>query len=109
MLRRGGPSDLVTLDEDSVWELDAMPAAETLRLLGAKLGVERIKPFVNCGGIFCGESRPAAPSSSAQKGTATCGDALPCLVASMSGYILLSSHNEYSLNCLQCSDPPLTL
>jgi hypothetical protein len=68
--RRGGPSALVTLPEESVWELDALPAAQMLKLLGAQLGVERIKPCVNCGGVFGGDFRPTLPSPQGMLNTA---------------------------------------
>ncbi|KAI3427920.1 hypothetical protein D9Q98_006312 [Chlorella vulgaris] len=60
----GGPSRLVTLPEEAVWEFDSglvdLPAA--LRLLAEELGAAGITPGVNCRGTFCSPSRPPVPT-----------------------------------------------
>ena len=59
----GGPSQLVMLPDDAVYEFDAsgvdIPAA--LHLLSAEVGGDAVRPHVNCRGMFCSAARPALP------------------------------------------------
>lgn len=60
----GGPSQLVALADDAVWELDAgWGVAEALQLLAAHVpGADKITPGVNCRGVFAAPARPPLPT-----------------------------------------------
>lgn len=66
----GGPSQLVTLPEDAVWQFDAAwGVAEALRLLSEELGPAStgVKPGVSCSGVFCAAvQRPPLPPPGAK-------------------------------------------
>ena len=61
---RHGPSQLVHLPEDSVWQLDSscsnIPWALQQLLLAT--AADSIKPGQNCRGVFANSGRPAKPS-----------------------------------------------
>lgn len=61
---RDGPSQLVMLPEDSIWQLDSsctdIPWA--LQELAQHTNADSIVPGQNCHGIFCSASRPAVPT-----------------------------------------------
>lgn len=63
MLIRGGPSHLVELHDDKVWELDSASASipEALALLTEMVGGLAIVPRVNCRGVFAIPSRQSMP------------------------------------------------
>ena len=61
---RDGPSQLVNLPDDSVWQLDSscinIPWA--LQQLALQTKADGIVPGQNCQGVFAALSRPAMPS-----------------------------------------------
>ncbi|KAK9806179.1 hypothetical protein WJX72_004533 [[Myrmecia] bisecta] len=61
---KDGPSHLVNLPDDAVWELDSGPftITGTLEKLAQAVGVSGVQPGVNCGGVFSAMSRPSVPS-----------------------------------------------
>ena len=62
-MRRDGPSQLVKLPDDSVWQLDSSCVAVHMALhqLVQELDADRIVPAQNCGGIFSKTMRPELP------------------------------------------------
>ena len=63
MVRRDCPSQLVTLPDDSVWQLDSscVDVPMALHQLGQELDADCIVPGQNCGGIFSKPMRPEMP------------------------------------------------
>lgn len=60
--RSGGPSQLITLSDDAVWEIDAAwGVPEALGLLVAEVGAAAVTPGVNCRGLFAAAARPLVP------------------------------------------------
>jgi acetolactate synthase-1/2/3 large subunit len=59
----GGPSHLIAHPDANVWELDSadVDIGHALRALTDAVGATAIKPFLNCGGVFCSPSRPQLP------------------------------------------------
>jgi acetolactate synthase I/II/III large subunit len=60
----GGPSSLVGLSEEAVWELDAgeVDVASALKALCTEVGGGGVRPLVNCGGAFSSPAiRPQLP------------------------------------------------
>ena len=60
----GGPSQVMTHNDDSIWEIDSaeMDVPSVLRDLCAAVGADGITPLVNCGGTFCSPRTPRLPS-----------------------------------------------
>ena len=60
----GGPSQLIAIPDERVWELDTaeIDLDSALRLLCEEVGGNNIEPFKNCGGVFRDESRPPLPT-----------------------------------------------
>lgn len=71
---RDGPSQLVALPEERVWELDAgsMPLPAALALLAQELGAGAVRPLVDCRGVFCPPARPLLPSGVLRCAAAVC-------------------------------------
>ena len=66
-LRRNGPSELIKLDDNSVWYFDESPYIPfAMELLVRAVEAENVIPLVNCGGIFCPPKRPNMPKGAAQ-------------------------------------------
>ena len=61
---RDGPSQLVTLPQESIWQLDAscVDIPWVLHQLAHQLQADHIRPLQNCQGMFCTSHRPALPS-----------------------------------------------
>lgn len=64
LARRNGPSRLVSLPEDKVWEIDsAFQIPDALKALQAAIpGAAAVQPGVNCRGVFCTPQRPPLPT-----------------------------------------------
>ena len=60
----GGPSQVMTHDDDSIWEIDSadMDVPSVLRELCTAVGADGVTPLVNCGGTFCPPRAPRLPS-----------------------------------------------
>jgi hypothetical protein len=66
--RSGGPSELVALGDDAVWEVDAAwGAVAALRMLADEAGGAGVAPGVNCGGVFSAPGRPPMPPEGAPR------------------------------------------
>lgn len=63
LISRDCPSQLVTLPDDSVWQLDSscVDVPMALHQLGQELDADCIVPGQNCGGIFSKPMRPEMP------------------------------------------------
>jgi len=61
---RDGPSQLVTLPEDSIWQLDSscIDIPWALQELSQQTAAESIIPGHNCRGVFATAGRPSMPS-----------------------------------------------
>ncbi|DBA73562.1 TPA: hypothetical protein ACH3X2_009803 [Trebouxia sp. C0005] len=61
---KGGPSQLVTLPEDSIWQLDSscIDIPWALQELAQQTAAESIIPGHNCHGVFATAGRPCIPS-----------------------------------------------
>ncbi|KAI8469996.1 MAG: thiamine pyrophosphate enzyme, N-terminal TPP binding domain-containing protein [Monoraphidium minutum] len=58
----GGPSQLITLPDEAVWEIDAAwGVPQALALLAAEAGGGAVAPGVNCRGVFAAPARPPLP------------------------------------------------
>lgn len=68
-----GPVDLIPLPEESVWEIDrGFDVDAAIDLLYREVGAERIRPGVNCRGVFVtSERRPPKPARPDAKLTAS--------------------------------------
>ncbi len=66
---RDGPSKLLDLSDDDIWELDGATGGipRALQMLADAAGAASVVPGVNCGGVFLAPARPELPS-----GEATC-------------------------------------
>ena len=61
--RRDGPSQLVKLEDERVWEFDDPDRlAEVVQILAEELGADTVTPGVNCRGIFPSARRPPLPT-----------------------------------------------
>lgn len=59
---RDGISDLMTLPDDQIWEIDAdWGIAVALNMLSHELGGDDVIPGINCRGVFCAAVRPPVP------------------------------------------------
>lgn len=60
----GGPSQLINIPDDNVWELDAaeIDLDKSLRLLCQHVKGNEITPHVNCGGLYREMKRPTLPT-----------------------------------------------
>ena len=68
-----GPVDLIPLPEESVWEIDrGFDVDAAIDLLYREVGAEKIRPGVNCRGVFVtSERRPPKPARPDAKLTAS--------------------------------------
>ena len=68
-----GPVDLIPLPEESVWEIDrGFDVDAAIDLLYREVGAEKIRPGVNCRGVFVtSERRPPKPTRPDAKLTAS--------------------------------------
>lgn len=60
----GGPSALIALPDEAVYEFDAggVDLLDALRLLSSEVGGDAVRPLVDCRGAFCPAARPALPT-----------------------------------------------
>lgn len=59
----GGPSHLIDLPDDHIWELDSsdVDIALAMKFLCTAVGGDAVTPGVNCGGVFCMPSKVKSP------------------------------------------------
>ena len=59
-----GPSQVITLPEDDIWEIDSsdVHVPLVLKQLSKAIGADNITPLVNCMGAFCQAKVPSLPS-----------------------------------------------
>jgi acetolactate synthase-1/2/3 large subunit len=69
-----GPTELISLSEDHLWEIDtSFDIESTLQMLFHETKANRIKPGTNCGGLFIAkEARPRVPREGKLTAMAMC-------------------------------------
>ncbi|KIY96436.1 acetolactate synthase I/II/III large subunit [Monoraphidium neglectum] len=69
----GGPSRLIELPDDVIWEIDASwGVPEALALLAAEAGAAGVTPGVSCRGVFAAPARPPLPPDGRLTAAALC-------------------------------------